>query len=158
PACRALSQPEAAQGPPAPPAADVVASFLGAMVDHLVRTNGSAPVARGRHSQAVRPARFDSLHDQWIHTLLADQDQLQGKLEELEQLAEQVARWRRPIAVAAAAPLRLCFRLEEPPVSDAAGAEERPAQPARRGHNGAADEWTVRYLDQAADDPSLIVP
>ena len=46
--------------------------------------------------------------------------------------------WQRPVAAAAEAPFRLCFRLEEP-------AAERP-------------EWRVQYFLQAARDPSLLVP
>ena len=145
PVCRALSHHAEVDGPPTRSGAEAVASFLAAMVDHLVRT--SAPKPRP-------PGRFDSLHDQWIHALLADDDRLDGQSEELEQLAEQVDRWRRPILVAAAAPLRLCFRLEEPVPDHRAGDEASPAG----GPTPARDDWTVRYLVQAADDPSLIVP
>ena len=51
------------------------------------------------------------------------------------------------MAVAAAAPFRLCFRLEEPEAGDG-------AEPGFRA-DGA---WTVRYLLQAKDDPSLLIP
>ena len=55
-------------------------------------------------------------------------------------LPSQVREWRQPIAASAAAPFRLCFRLDEPP-------EEEKPQP-----------WHVRYLLQSRDDPSLQVP
>ncbi|HZW34667.1 MAG TPA: SNF2 helicase-associated domain-containing protein, partial [Isosphaeraceae bacterium] len=100
PACRALSHPQETEAPPTRPGAEAVASFLAAIVDHLVRT--AAPKQR-------RPSRFDSLHDQWIHALRAG--------EEADDLA-------------------------------------RPAD----GQTRVGGEWTVRYLVQAADDPSLIVP
>ena len=50
--------------------------------------------------------------------------------------------WRRPISATAASPFRLCFRLEEPD-------EESKKRKA---------DWCVRYLLQAADDQSLLVP
>ncbi|MBM3302006.1 MAG: DEAD/DEAH box helicase family protein, partial [Deltaproteobacteria bacterium] len=54
-----------------------------------------------------------------------------------------------PIAVTALSPLRLCFRLEEPAVSE----------PPQRGRAKSAKEsWYVRYLLQPKDDLSLLVP
>src|SRR5262249_43198842 len=50
--------------------------------------------------------------------------------------------WRRPIEIAASAPFRLCFRLEEPK--------------AESGKN--ANQWHVDYLLQAVDDLSLLIP
>src|SRR5262249_3211517 len=70
---------------------------------------------------------------------------------ELARLAEQVRDWRRPIALSTAAPFRLCFRLEEPPEE---GNGESPKGRRKARHPA----WYVRYLLQAADDPSLLVP
>ncbi len=67
---------------------------------------------------------------------------MKGDVAELAQLAEQVRTWRRPIDVAASAPFRLCFRLEEPTADT----------------GKAADRWRVDYLLQAVDDLSLLVP
>jgi SNF2 family DNA or RNA helicase len=56
--------------------------------------------------------------------------------------------------VSAAAPFRLCFRLEEPVA--ATDIEDIASSPRRRV--APSQNWYVRYLLQAADDPSLLVP
>jgi SNF2 family DNA or RNA helicase len=142
PACRALTG-GAEMQPPATPALTVLQSFLGVMVDHLVRAVTETPV------KAARKATFDSLHDQWLHALRATNGQMQGSTVELSQLATQIREWQRPVTVSTAAPFRLCFRLEEPQTNGAEPSVRRPV---------AASQWYVRYLLQAADDPSLLVP
>jgi SNF2 family DNA or RNA helicase len=143
PAGRALTL--TADAPPTQPAAALLTSFLDTVVDALVRAAGVEEEARrglrlapaGRRK--AKPS-FDSLHDQWLHALRAADGTLTGTGTELAQLAEQVRSWQRPVTVSTAAPFRLCFRLEEPP-------EERPEA-----------DWQVRYLLQAVDDPSLLIP
>jgi SNF2 family DNA or RNA helicase len=128
--CRALAQ-APAESPPAVSAQAVVSGVLGTLVDHLVRSSVAQPV--------LLPVRSgESTHDRWIQALRRGESRIEGKPEELAQLAEQVGQWRHPIEIAAAAPFRLCFRLEEPDHDD---------QP-----------WQTRYLLQAADDPSLLIP
>jgi SNF2 family DNA or RNA helicase len=144
-ACRALG--DGADAAPDRPAAAVLSDFLAAVVDALVRSaaageTAAAPVRRTR----TRAPSFDSLHDQWLYALQAPEGVLRGPANELAQFAEQVRAWQRPAAVAAAAPFRLCFRLEEPPNGEG-GDEVAPAD----------DGWGVRYLLQARDDPSLLV-
>lgn len=134
--CRALNT--ASSEPPQRAAAAVLNEFLAAMVDGLVR--GSVATAP---TPALKPAKFDSIHDQWLHALCSGAGQMTANPTELAKLAEQVETWQRPIAVSVTVPYRLCFRLEEPSAHS-------------NGH--AADDWTVRYLLQAQDDPSLLVP
>ena len=150
PACRALGADAAT--PPEQPAAVVLGAFLDTMVDALVRSSTAGPAAPFRVSARRQAApAFASIHDQWLHALRAPDGTLTGSAADLRQLAEQVHSWQRPIAVAVEAPFRLCFRLEEPPAPPAADEEDDgPIQT-----NG---DWHVRYLLQAADDPSLIVP
>jgi SNF2 family DNA or RNA helicase len=146
-ACRALSR--SADAPPDRPAAAVLAAFLGEMVDALVRPTTSAavtPAGRTRRGRQAAPA-FDSIHDRWLHALQSPDGALGGKAADAAALAEQVRTWQRPLDVSAAAPFRLCFRLEEPPAPDGEGAVAAPDEP-----------WQVRYLLQALDDPSLLVP
>jgi SNF2 family DNA or RNA helicase len=138
-ACRALGTAEAV---PQTAAAAVLRSFLSETVDVLVRASAAPPAppaAPRRRTAKARPA-FDSVHDEWLHALRADD----GTLRPVEaiKLAEQVSAWQRPVAVLAASPFRLCFRLEEP--------TDKPT--VREG------TWIVRYLLQAQDDPSLLVP
>jgi SNF2 family DNA or RNA helicase len=145
-ACRALG----AEGEVAPqqPAAEVLRQFLTVVVDELVRSTAApatVPTLRVRQPRQKTPA-IDSVHDQWLHALRGPEGTLRGKSTELTQLAEQVRTWDRPVAVAARAPFRLCFRLEEPPANG-----ESPAEFAADG------TWMVRYFLQAQDDPSLLL-
>jgi superfamily II DNA or RNA helicase len=144
-AARALGRPAA---PPDAAAATVLSAFLALALDELVRSSAAPPAPRLRRPSATRKApAFDSIHDQWLHALRSADGRLTGTDGELSQLAEQVRAWQRPVAVVAAAPFRLTFRLEEPPANgDGGGAARVDAG------------WTVRYLLQAKDDPSLLLP
>ena len=139
-ACRALV-PDATTtaAPPQTPAAAVLAAFLGEAVDHLVRS-ALAPAAPAGRRGIRKASAFASVHDYWLHALKAPDGRMVGESDDLAALAEQVGRWRRPLAAAESAPFRLGFRLEEPAEGDG------------------PDNWHVRYLLQAADDPSLLVP
>ncbi len=140
-ACRAIHDRSAA---PHQPAATVVADFVAGVVDTLVRSaapaNGATLPEVGKRGKGVR---FDSLHDQWLHALRETDGTLRGSGADFIGLSRQVVNWQRPVLTAVAAPFRLCFRLEEP-------------QP--EGKNGDSQPWTVRYLLQAQDDPSLLIP
>ena len=63
---------------------------------------------------------------------------MSGDSEELEYLAQQIKSWQRPLSVTAKTPFRLCFRLEEP-------------------EDDLNEQWFVRYLLNATDDPSLYI-
>lgn len=113
---------------PTTPAADVLEAFLRTTVDVLVRS--AAPQRSSR--------QFDSVHDQWLNALAASDGTLRGSEDELAALDQQVRSWQRPVLGISLAPFRLCFRLEEPTAEK--------------------DPWNVRYLLQARDDPSLLLP
>ena len=122
----AAAMPPAARAfTPEVPAIHVLGGFLDSIADALARAG-------------LRPGNTGVLHDRWIAALTSFDGKLTGTEEELHLLARQLNDWRRPIAVVANAPFRLCFRLEEP--FDGAG------------------EWQVRYLLQSRKDPSLQVP
>ena len=149
--CRALTRDAAS--PPTAPAAAVLSAFIDQMVDQLVRgMPAAAPeVAKPRRGRPPKPksaTRFDSLHDQWLFALQSADGVMAGTSAELAQLAAQIDNWQRPIAVTTTTPFRLCFRLEEPDNDEADGGETGP---------GSAP-WQVRYLLQAVDDPSLLIP
>jgi SNF2 family DNA or RNA helicase len=123
----AVMPPAARACAPELPAARLFDEFLDSIVDGLVR------------SGTLKPVRSEVLHDQWLAALSTSDGKLIGEEADLRQLERQLNDWRRPISVAANAPFRLCFRLEEPGMD-------------------APESWRVRYLLQARNDPSLLVP
>ena len=144
---RALSEPDAA-APPERPSTAVLKQFVATLVDYLVRTatsDASPPAACRRKNKPT----FDSVHDSWLHALRSKDGVVEGDTADLAQLAVQVREWRRPIAVSAGSPFRLCFRLEEP---------EDTARTEKEGEKASGDAWYVRYLLQPHDDPSLLIP
>ena len=137
---RALSMDETAAAPDASPVT-VASGFIAAMVDHLVRSSASSTSAYATvkdRAMARKAGGTGNLHDRWLHALQTPDGIVAGSAADLSALAGQLDEWRRPLRATAASPLRLCFRLDEP--------EE------------GGDVWRVRYLLQAADDPTLIVP
>ncbi|MCP5114617.1 MAG: DEAD/DEAH box helicase, partial [bacterium] len=87
---------------------------------------------------ATPPSGKATVHDCWLASLHSRDAALDGDPAELAAFAQQVQEWQRPLSVAARSPFRLSFRLDEPKKDDA--------------------PWTVNYLLQAADDPSLLIP
>ncbi len=171
---RALSQ--QSDSPPVEPASSVLTRFLALIVDWLVRSTlvDTTPLSqletkqkRGR-SDKKSAAGLNSLHDRWLHALRTSDGIMEGKDAELAQLAEQIHDWRRPIAASANTPFRLCFRLEEPDSERETEGEPSSVPSEERvlpmvssvAHLSAGQDtnWYVRYLLQAADDPSLLVP
>jgi SNF2 family DNA or RNA helicase len=155
---RALAS-DSASAPPQPPAHTVLIEFITWAVDHLVRSaavSSIVPKAAGAPLRKSKKPQFDCLHDQWLHALRADVGTMAGSPAELAGLAEQIRQWRRPVDLSSDAPVRLCFRLEEPEAEEAEDlGPEKPRQPLTAGADG---QWHVRYLLQAIDDPSLLVP
>ncbi len=143
---RALSEPDSAAPPESSPT-QVLRQFIARLTDHIVRAATSdappPPARRRRNKQSL-----DSVHDSWLHALRSKDGIVAGDESEISQLAAQVREWLRPVVVSASAPLRLCFRLEEP--EDAAGAD-------RADDKTPGETWYVRYLLQPHDDPSLLI-
>jgi hypothetical protein len=134
PACRAIG--DAAQSAEA-----VLSRALGAAVDALV-VDGLAGREPDPTCGAVRAA---SAVDAWLSALAAGVSAVPEGAYDLGAYAERVAEWAAPVGgVAAADGLRTCFQLEPPPDDAKITGEERV--------------WTLRFLLQATDDPSLIVP
>jgi SNF2 family DNA or RNA helicase len=145
--------------PPGVPAADVIAAFIGGLVDHIARSHANDGVP------SVGSVVPEAVHDRWLAALRRPGDgRVEGPPEELASLAKLVAEWRQPGDDAATAPFRLCFRLEEP-----TSGKEEPWRQGGRRRNGRKQKgremprpgqrrWYVRYLLQATDDPSLLVP
>jgi SNF2 family DNA or RNA helicase len=146
--------------PPAPSSISVLSCFIDEIVDHLVRSQispvvpGFKPVPLPEHQRQKKPHTFDSLHDQWLHALCSSDGVMEGDSVELAQFATQVKEWQRPIFVSTAAPLRLCFRLEEPKDEENGDKAWKKDGISAQGPNS---HWYVRYLLQAAHDPSLLI-
>ncbi|HXK25005.1 MAG TPA: DEAD/DEAH box helicase, partial [Myxococcota bacterium] len=156
-AARALTR-DADAGPPDTPPRRAVEAFVGAAVDQLVRShaNDGLPVVANGATGA-------NVVERWLGALRAPESEVTGEPEALAQLADVVRDWRRPVETVAAAPFRLCFRLEEPaPAKE----EAMPRRGRRHGRNRPGREaprpgqrrWYVRFLLQSADDPNLLVP
>ena len=126
---RALSEIDAAR--PLETAPDsLLSKFVQEAADHIMRR------ATPNISTSSRGA---SLHDHWLRALKTKESRpLPGAEDELREFSEQVDRWKRPMTLQASSPFKLCFRLEEP--------------------ESAKGEWRVRYLLQASNDPSLLLP
>ena len=136
---RALSLKDAS--PPTNSPISLLSSFISIMVDHLVRSASRkdvwhVPVTQRRYLK--RKDTFFSIHDHWLNALRSPNGMVEGDGAELLQLTNHVKDWIRPISVSAASPFRLCFRIEEP--------------------NDGNEKWYVRYLLQANQDPSLLIP
>ena len=126
---RALSEIDAERPPETTPDS-LLSRFVQETADHIMRR--ATP-------NVSTSSRGVSLHDHWLRALKTKESRpLPGGKDELREFSEQVARWKRPVTLQAASPFKLCFRLEEP---------ER-----------AKGEWWVRYLLQASNDLSLLLP
>ncbi|HEY9765519.1 MAG TPA: DEAD/DEAH box helicase [Chroococcales cyanobacterium] len=131
--CRAVSRGEKGASPDHSPRRELSA-FIGALVDHLIRSRNKIERVRKR-------VNFDSVDAQWLYALRSPDGRLEAK--EISQFAERLRSWKRPIALASSVHFRLCLCLEEP--------EEE-------GNEDNEKAWTLRFLVQSLDDPSLMLP
>jgi len=118
----------------------VLRQILMGMISNIIY----ASVAMDGHSRGIsrRRSKFDSIHDAWVYYLkMARSDWLEDPY--ISRFVEHVHEWQRPVMTMTESPLRLCFRLDEP-----------------RSHDGKGIHglWSVRYLLQPHDDPSLLIP
>jgi SNF2 family DNA or RNA helicase len=90
----------------------------------------------------------------WLKALLASPDEavVDAPVQELERLHAEIARWSEQLMAGAEASFRICFRLEPPDTPEA------DARQSELGLRVPSDGWTLRFLLQARDDPSLLVP
>jgi hypothetical protein len=91
-------------GPPDTGPAAVLTEFVALMADGLIRLE---PEALPKPSKAT-------LDDRWLAALTGDDASLKADDRELFEFGKRIEQWRRPVAVTAGSPVRLCFRLEEP--------------------------------------------
>lgn len=145
-AARAIGEPGT---PPDTAPATALPAFLDWIADALIRTEpalAAQPAARP-------PGRAgSSVDERWLAALTGPDPEVKADAASLADLERRLADWRRPVAVIASAPVRLCFRLEEPQPDPEDEGESPSAVSVAEG------AWTVRYLLQSHGDPSLLVP
>jgi SNF2 family DNA or RNA helicase len=116
-----------------PGTARVLRSALEALVDAAARSAMPERLLLGH-----RPGPKAPLPDRWISALTAEDPALAGaRPAEVTELTRALQGWLRA-AHDANGPIRVCFRLMEPPVG--------------------TDDWWLEFALQSADDPSLYVP
>ncbi|GEO40361.1 ATP-dependent helicase [Skermanella aerolata] len=142
-----------AAAPDTGPAA-VLAEFVALMADGLIR----------REPEALPKPSRATLDDRWLAALTGGDAALKADGYEIREFAQRIGQWRRPVAVTAGSPVRLCFRLEEPLVlTDSGDGKDSGQEDDEDGENARAvvnptGPWMVRFLLQPHDDPSLLVP
>jgi hypothetical protein len=142
PICRALfapNKPPKADGALAPH--ELLDRFLKRVIDCAVREWGETHLDRRRKPPA-------GIAGAWWSALWSESGQvrvLPAQRRELVDLFDAWREWLDQLRSAAEAAFRLCFRLEPPQVDAESG---QPLAP----------DWTLRYMLQAGDDPSLLVP
>jgi superfamily II DNA or RNA helicase len=146
------------------PSAHVLGDALDVLADVAARAKlgrddgfGLLAARRGR-----RPARV-TVAERWAAALAGADAQVSVATPEDEaeaaELAAGLEAWRGAAQVPAG-PVRTCFRLIEPaeeaPGEEAPG-EEAPGEEAP-GEEAPGGDWTVEFVLQSTDDPSLLLP
>lgn len=132
--CRALTN--KADLPPKISSITILKEFITMMIDSIIRYG----LKEGQFRRRSLP--YESIHDQWLDKLLLSSRELKGDEKELSKFLIQVEDWQRPLAISMRAPVRLCFKIEEPDGN-------------RSFEEGG--KWYVRYLLQSIQDPSLLL-
>jgi SNF2-related domain/SNF2 Helicase protein/Helicase conserved C-terminal domain len=156
------------------PSALVLIDALDALTDAAARAslNGQPGFALLAARRGRRPARIP-VAERWAVALTSMNPQVAVLTPEDEAeaaaLEADLAAWRRAVQVPAG-PVRTCFRLVEPPPTEAlpdsasgpaaAGTASAPGKAGGAGKAGAAAElsWAVELALQSTDDPSLLLP
>jgi hypothetical protein len=118
-----------------------VRRFLDAVADAHVRRAASATAASTDTTDTATTP-----HDRWVHALSAPRDRalVDGPSDALDRMSLAIEEWSDRVLSPSDAPFRLCVRLEEPDdPTEIAGDEQ--------------NMWTVRFLLQARDDPSVLI-
>ncbi|MBN1485751.1 MAG: DEAD/DEAH box helicase [Chloroflexia bacterium] len=142
PVCRALKDAAARQAGTEQAPHLLLEDFFKALVDQAVRDWGRPRLDRRRRPPAGGAAGG------WWEALWNDDGYIDlppSQRPALSQLFEAWNAWMAQLREEAEVPFRLCFRLEPPTVDPESGEILRP-------------DWSLHYVLQASDDPSLLVP
>ncbi len=157
PICRAELVEGAVDGQPP---GDVVRDCFEGVVDAAVRS-----ALRGHSLLPSRRERIPpraSIAEAWLTGLTATDPMVRGKASELAGFQQRIEGWQRA-AIPVSSPLRTCFRLVPP--NGESRPEQTPDARQERGAGGGQAEdgqgqstaWSLEFLLQAKDDPSLLV-
>jgi len=125
------------------PATTILRGAIGALADAAVRATCPEPPLPPREGPAPLPER-------WLIALTAPDARLPGVTDaEARRLSRPLDEWFEAVR-AGDGPVRVCFRLVEPPPLFAALDGDGP--------DGAGDRWRLEVALQSAEDPSLYVP
>ncbi len=144
PVCRAMTRAKEKGEPPASRA--LLHNFLSIVVDAFARQN-AAYSGRYYSDTSSTTARA------WLDALVEDSPAVKESDANLAAFYEQYRAWAEPVGAVGKAEgdtFRICFRLDPPPVE-----QDEPGIVAPKL---VAQDWALRYLLQANDDPSLLVP
>ncbi|MGB8645484.1 MAG: DEAD/DEAH box helicase [Anaerolineae bacterium] len=149
--CRAVERADSSRPMDEPPVGEsprvLLDNFVQSTVDGFLRWNSdvSGDTLKSAYSKSTT-----TIAEAWLDALNSDNPEVKGSTADLRALYDQYRVWTEPFPGAAGGDtFRLCFRLE-PPEATAATGIVMPRRDRR--------DWTLRYLLQAADDPSLLVP
>jgi len=118
---------------------DLLDDFLSTTIDAFTREQ----VDFGR---VVEPK---TIAEQWLNALWDDKPTLDGSSANLAAFYAQYRAWAEPVGAAGGDTFRICFRLDPPETANDEGIVAPKAN---------ARDWSLRYLLQANDDLSLLVP
>jgi superfamily II DNA or RNA helicase len=142
PVCRAVyaegtaAQPTHAQAPH-----ELLDKLIKAVIDRAVRDWGAEHLDRRRKApEGIAGAWWSAL---WTDDWRIDVPTTQAR--SLVLLYDAWREWIGQLQAAEEAAFRLCFRLEPPEIDEESGQVTSP-------------DWTLRYMLQANDDPSLLIP
>jgi SNF2 family DNA or RNA helicase len=142
PICRALfTSGQTADGTQVPTPQALVEDFLRTLIDGAVRDWGGQSLDQRRRSP-------EGIAGAWWSALWSEDGRIDVPLAQRRSLARLLDAWRGWIDQLygeAKAAFRVCFRLEPPEIDSDSG-------------QVLSSEWALRYMLQASDDPSLLVP
>ncbi len=142
--CRAVSRAKEKSGPPA--ARALLHNFLSIVVDAFTRQHAA-------YSRRYYSDTSSTTARAWLDALVEDSPAVKESDANLAAFYEQYCAWAEPVGAVGKADgstFRICFRLDPPLVE-----QDEPGIVAPRL---VTQDWALRYLLQANDDPSLLVP
>jgi SNF2 family DNA or RNA helicase len=141
PVCRA-ALPDERGDRPVPSSRAVLAGFLTSLADALARKWGADAIKR-------TPAWDNQPAFRWLSALFRDDSLIRGTPAQIQSLESGYKAWIRNLHISGGANYRITFQLE-PPASQVIDASRAKAD--------SPADWTLSFLLQARDDPSLLIP